>query len=159
MHPHEDLIRRFYTAFQRRDAQEMAACYHPEVEFSDPGFPELRGPRAAGMWRMLCERGADLQVEFRDVSADDQVGRAHWEARYTFSLTGRKVHNVIDAEFQFRDGRIVRHVDHFDLRRWMGMALGWKGTLLGWLPPVQGALRKKFARTLDQWLERESIPR
>lgn len=154
MHQHEDLIRRFYDAFRRRDAEGMAACYHAEVEFSDPAFPGLRGERASGMWRMLCTRGTDLRVELGEVSADDRAGRAHWEAWYTFSLTGRPVHNRVDGEFAFRDGRIVRHVDRFDLHRWMGAALGWKGTLLGWLPPVQRALQRRFARTLDDWLAR-----
>ena len=152
MHPHEELIRRFYTAFQRRDARGMIECYHVEVEFSDPAFPGLKGPRAGGMWRMLCTRATDLRVEFDEVSADDRTGRARWEAWYTFSQTGRPVHNVIAAEFEFREGRIARHTDRFDLWRWMGMALGWKGRALGWLPPVQRALQKKCAHLLDQWL-------
>ncbi len=152
MHPHEDLIRRFYAAFQRRDASAMADCYHPDVEFSDPAFPGLRGARAVGMWRMLCERGADLRIEFGDVAADDRAGRARWEAWYTFSLTGRPVHNVIRAEFEFRDGRIVRHTDRFDLHKWMSMALGWRGRVFGWLPPVQRGAQRKFARVLDAYL-------
>src|SRR5437870_3755102 len=28
MHPHETLIRDFYSAFARRDAEAMAGCYH-----------------------------------------------------------------------------------------------------------------------------------
>lgn len=74
MHANEELIRRFYTAFQKRDGAAMAACYHPDVQFSDPVFTGLRGPRAGGMWKMLCERGKDLKVEFRDVKADDSTG-------------------------------------------------------------------------------------
>ena len=35
----------------------MADCYHPDVHFSDPVFPSLKGDEARGMWRMLCERG------------------------------------------------------------------------------------------------------
>ena len=54
--------------------------------------------------------------------------------------TGRKVLNRIDAEFVFRAGKIARHTDSFDLWAWAGMALGLKGRLLGWLPPVQGAI-------------------
>ena len=65
------------------------------------------------------------------------TGRAHWVATYTYSATGRPVENRIDATFEFRDGRIVRHRDRFDLYRWARQALGPKGLLLGWLPPVQ----------------------
>ena len=151
MHPNALLIETFYTAFQKRDAEGMVACYHPDVRFSDPVFHELQGARAGAMWRMLCARAKDLEVEFRDVRADDRTGSAHWEARYLYSATGRRVHNVIDAQFEFRDGKIVRHADTFDLWRWAGMALGAKGKLLGWLPPVQQAIHKKALGGLDQF--------
>lgn len=106
------------------------------------------------MWRMLTERGKDLEVSFRDVTADgDGTTRAHWEATYTFSGTGRRVHNVIDAVFEIRDGKVVRHVDTFDLWRWMRMALGPKGVVLGWLPPVQAALRKKARQGLELYMK------
>ena len=36
----------------------------------------------------------------------------------------------------------AQRLTDFDLWRWSGMALGLKGKLLGWLPPVQGAIRK-----------------
>jgi len=148
-HPHARLIEKFYTLFQNRDADGMIACYHSEVLFSDPVFRDLEGPRAGAMWRMLCQRARDLQLEFRDIVADDTTGRAHWEAHYVFSATGRKVHNVIDARFEFRDGKIVRHADTFDLWRWSGMALGAKGKLLGWLPAVQRAIHDKAIAGLD----------
>jgi ketosteroid isomerase-like protein len=151
MHPNARLIETFYTSFQKRDAEGMVACYHPDVRFSDPVFHELQGARACAMWRMLCKRASDLQIEFRDVQADDRTGSAHWEARYLFSATGRKVHNVIDAKFEFRDGKIVRHADTFDLWRWAGMALGPKGKLLGWLPPIQRAIHQKAVRGLDEF--------
>ena len=59
--------------------------------------------------------------------------------------------NRIDAAFTFRDGRIVRHQDRFDLYRWARQALGPKGVLLGWLPPVQDAIRRQAAATLAAW--------
>jgi hypothetical protein len=62
-----------------------------------------------------------------------------------------KVVNRIDALFTFRDGRIVRHVDRFDLYRWIRQALGTKGVLGGWLPPVQGAVRTQAAKALAVW--------
>ena len=149
MHPHAQLVESFYTAFAKRDAEAMVACYHPEVHFSDPVFPDLRGARAGNMWRMLCERATTLTVEHSGVSAEDTRGRAHWEARYDFTATGRKVHNVIDATFEFEDGKIIRHVDTFDLWKWAGMALGAKGKLLGWSSFVKGAIQKQAARGLD----------
>jgi hypothetical protein len=103
------------------------------------------------MWRMLNARAKEFSLEFRDVEADDRTGSAHWEARYVFSATGRKVHNVIDAKFELAGGKIVRHDDAFDLWRWAGMALGAKGKLLGWLPPVQRAIHAKAIGGLDEF--------
>src|SRR5687768_11981260 len=149
-------IRGFYEAFQRRDGAAMAACYHPDVRFSDPVFPDLRGERAGAMWRMLCARAADLTIEVSGVSFADGVGRAHWEPRYTFSATGRPVHNVIDATFRFADdGRIVEHTDVFDFWRWSRQALGWKGWALGWTPIVRNAVRAQAAKGLDGFLAKQ----
>jgi len=147
---HRALIERLYAAFAARDGAAMTACYHPAATFSDPVFPLLRGPEVGRMWRMLCRRGKDLAIVASGVDADEARGQAHWEARYTFSATGRAVHNVIDATFEFRDGLIVRHVDVFDLHRWAGQALGLTGRLLG----GTGFLLRKVRRTAAEGLAR-----
>lgn len=77
---------------------------------------------------------------------------AHWEAWYTFSATGKKVHNVIDASFEFRDGKIIRHTDHFDFHRWAGQALGLPGKLLGGMAFMQNKIRAMGAKGLDEYL-------
>jgi len=143
---------RFYQAFAQRDWRAMQACYHPQVQFSDPVFTDLRGPMAGAMWHMLCERGADLRVEHRDVVEQGDTVRAHWEAWYTFSATGRKVHNVIDATMTLQDGRIVRHVDDFDFWRWSRQALGVPGVLLGWTPIVRDKVRAQAAKGLEAFV-------
>ena len=112
-HPNAQLIERFYTAFARGDAAAMSACYAPDATFADPVFT-LKGAAIGQMWHMLAQGAREFSLEFRDISADDTSGRAHWEARYLFSGTGRKVHNIIDAEFRLRDGLIVDHRDHCD---------------------------------------------
>ena len=147
MHPNAELIERFYLALRRRDSDTMAACYHPEVHFSDEAF-DLHGDEAGLMWQMLCSRGKDMQLEYGQILADDQTGSAHWEARYTFSATGRKVHNSIDANFEFRDGLIVRHVDRFNFWRWSRQALGMPGLLLGWSGFLQKKVRANAAAGL-----------
>lgn len=153
-HPNADVIERFYTAFQSCDANEMAACYHRDIYFSDEVFTGLRGPQAGSMWRMLCERARDLKIEFRDVEADDRSGRAHWEAWYTFAATGRPVHNVIDARFEFRDGKIVRHRDSFDFLRWSRQALWLTGVLVGWTPLLKRRVRREAAHSLERFIQK-----
>jgi ketosteroid isomerase-like protein len=146
------LIDRFYEAFARRDPDAMAACYAPDATFSDPVFRGLRGDEVTAMWRMLCERGADLEIRHRDVQADADTGSAHWDADYTFSTTGRKVHNEIDASFVFRDGLIADHLDSFNLYRWTRQALGPVGVLFGWSSRLQGKLRDSARERLDEYM-------
>jgi len=159
MHPHESLIREFYAAFARKDAEAMARCYHPDIFFSDTVFPSLRGEEAGDMWRMLLARATDLEVTLDSASADDQGGRAQWTARYTFSKTGRKVVNVIQAMFAFRDGLIVRHHDSFPFWRWARQALGPVGAMLGWFAPLKWSVRKQAAKGLEQFRERRAASR
>ncbi len=152
MHQHAELITRFYSAFQQRNAEQMGACYHEQIHFSDPVFPNLHGHVARAMWDMLCTRGTDLTLEFTNVQADDLRGSAHWVARYTFSATGRSVTNRIDARFSFRDGLIVRHIDRFPLYAWSRQALGPVGLLLGWTPMLQSRVKSQAAASLKQWI-------
>lgn len=146
----QDTIERFYRAFQARDGAAMSACYAPDATFRDPVF-ELSGDRIGLMWRMLTERGKDLRVEFSNVTADENTGNADWQAWYSFSKTGRKVHNVIRARFRFRDGLIVDHVDDFDLWRWSRQAFGPVGVLLGWTPMLRAKVRAEAAKSLDAY--------
>jgi ketosteroid isomerase-like protein len=146
------LIERVYSAFARRDVEAMLACYHADVAFRDPVFGELAGREVRAMWRMLTARATDLAIEFTRVAATERDGSAHWKARYTYSATGRLVHNRIDATFESRDGLIARPVDRFSLWRWAAMALRAKGALLGWLPPVRAAIRAHAAKGLAAYM-------
>jgi len=151
------LINCFYDAFQKRNAEAMAACYAPGIEFSDPVFGGLEGERARAMWRMLNQPGGsrlELAYEVRDV--DDTSGTAVWEAKYKAPNTGRPVDNHVTSRFWFVDGLIVRQADTFDLWKWASMALGPTGRLLGWSPMVQGAIRKRALASLDKFIEAES---
>jgi hypothetical protein len=156
MHPNIELLQRLYLAFSRRDHAAMAACYHAQAHFSDEVF-DLHGWRVGAMWRMLCERGTDLRVEFGNLQADEARGRAHWEAWYRFSQTRRKVHNVIDAEFEFRDGLILRHVDRFDFFRWSRQALGLPGLLMGWTDKLHAKVRTTAAQGLEAFIAKEKL--
>jgi ketosteroid isomerase-like protein len=152
MSPTESLIDRFYAAFAAREGAGMAACYAPDVSFSDPVFPDLRGAEAGAMWRMLTERGTDLRVELLEREAGDERGSARWRAHYTFTQTGRPVVNNVHASFRFAGGLIVEHRDEFDFYRWARQALGPTGLLLGWTPLVRSSVRRRARGALDEFL-------
>lgn len=156
MHPNEQVVRDFYAAFARRDAEGMARCYHAEVFFSDTVFPRLHGEEAGDMWRMLLSRATDLQVVLDEASGGDEGARARWTATYTFTKTGRPVVNRIQALFAFRDGKIVRHFDSFPFWKWAAQALGPMGRVLGWFPPLKWMVRKQAAKGLAQFRARKA---
>ncbi|HTF28866.1 MAG TPA: nuclear transport factor 2 family protein [Flavitalea sp.] len=155
MHPNETLIHRFYKAFGQKDYQTMHDSYHADASFSDPVFQNLSAVEAKAMWKMLVSSAKDLEITYEGVRADDDQGQCHWEARYTFSGTGRKVHNVIAAHFRFRNGKILEHKDHFNFWRWSRMALGAPGLLLGWSPYLLQAVRKKVRGRLEKFMKNE----
>lgn len=145
-------IAAFYRGLQERDHLAMAACYHPEIHFSDPVFTDLHGDEARAMWHMLCTQGTDLTVTFDDVTADDRRGRARWQARYTFKPTGRFVHNEVEASFVFEEGKIIRQVDDFDLWRWTRQALGTIGVLTGWTGFTHNKVREAADLNLRRFM-------
>ena len=146
------LIETFYSAFQRGDATAMNACYAPDATFRDPVFQQLQGERTRGMWKMLttANRAIDMTYEVGGVSETE--GSATWVAKYTFTATGRSVENHVNSHFWFKDGMISRQEDTFDLWRWASMALGPKGVLAGWLPPVQAQIRAQAKGRLDKFM-------
>lgn len=156
-HANAELLKKFYSAFAVLDAETMASCYHENAGFEDPAFSLHGKKEVVGMWTMLCttvkEKGRDVwQFEFSGISADDLQGKVHWEPRYRFSATGRMVHNIIDAEFRFKDGLIISHKDHFDFWRWSKQALGTPGAFLGWSSFLKKKVRRQAAVNLAAFM-------
>jgi hypothetical protein len=148
----EALINGFYEAFGRLDHETMAAAYAPGATFEDPAFGRLESDEIGAMWRMLCQGATDLEISHRDVSCDAETGSAHWDADYTFSRTGRKVHNSIDAAFTFENGLIKTHRDSFSMWRWTRQALGPAGLLLGWTPILPALFRRTARAQLEKFI-------
>ena len=149
----ESIINKFYKAFQNLDAERMAECYHGDIVFEDPAFGVLKGERASNMWRMLCDsqKGKDFKLIYSNVKADENTGSALWEAFYTFSKTGRKIHNPVQAQFKFKDGKIINHMDSFDLYKWSKQALGYKGAVLGKTLFFKNKVRYNTSKMLDEF--------
>jgi ketosteroid isomerase-like protein len=155
MNTNEKLIRQFYTAFQNKDYVTMQELYHTKASFSDPVFQNLKSQEVKAMWEMLITSGKDLRVTFSNVTATETTGTCHWDAWYTFSRTGRKVHNSIDASFEFQDGKIVRHQDTFDFWRWSRQALGLSGLLLGWTPVIRNKVSDLARKSLRKFMNQQ----
>lgn len=155
MNANEALITKFYTAFQNKDISTMQECYSDQATFNDAAFVNLNAKEVRAMWEMLIKGGKDMRVEFSNVRADEHGATAHWEANYTFSATGRKVLNQIDASFIIENGKILRHIDHFDFYTWSKQALGLPGLLLGWTSFLKNKVRKQASAKLAAYMARE----
>ncbi|WP_018349269.1 nuclear transport factor 2 family protein [Longispora albida] len=146
-----ETIETLYAALDARDGSAMAACYHPQARFRDPLF-DLHGEEIGAMWRMLTGRSKDLRAQVADIRVTGE-GRAlaHWSAAYT--VGGRPVLNEVKAAYRFADdGRIIDHVDAFDLDAWARQALGGPGRLLTRLPGGPGILRRKVRKQLNAYM-------
>ena len=153
---YEALIERLYTALASHDGDAAAACYAPSATFTDPVFNDLTGAEPGAMWRMLAERSDDLQVELLEHGAEGNQGAAHWLARYTFSLTGRRILNDIESRFRFENGLIVEQHDSFSFYEWARQALGLPGILLGWTPILRATVRRRAREQLDEFVARDA---
>jgi hypothetical protein len=149
MHSHESLVRSLYAALAARRPEEAAACYHPDIFYSDPLHPRLRGEAVVDLWRMRLAPGTACEIRLDEASGGDQGAMARWTMRT--QVRGRPVEIRGRSLFAFREGRISRHYDHYSLWRWSTQAFGPAGATLGWLGPVRWALRSRARRALERF--------
>jgi ketosteroid isomerase-like protein len=102
MHPNADTITKFYAAFAQLDPDTMAACYADDVRFDDEVFSPARqgadhGHVAHAVRGHARQGPGRLEAGSQRHRGRRQTGRAHWDAHYRFSATGRLVLNRIDA--------------------------------------------------------------
>jgi len=152
MTANEQLIHTFYTCFQNRDYKGMQACYADHATFSDAVFKNLNADQVKAMWEMLITSAKDLTIEFSAIAADENSAKAHWNAYYTFSATNRKVVNRVDASFEIENGKITKHVDHFNFYAWAKQALGLSGFLLGWTSFLQQKVSAQAMQKLANFM-------
>ena len=157
MNDNEQLVKRFYTAFQRLDYKTMQDCYSDDIIFSDPVFLLLKGDEVKTMWEMLCTRAKDFSLQFSDIQVlDEEYTTCNWSATYTFSQTGKKVVNHVKAFMKIKEGKIIEHSDAFRLSTWIGQALGWKGILFGWTGFMKRAVQKKARKNLAAFMQKKN---
>lgn len=148
----DQLLNRFYIAFSTHNGAGMRSCYHPEVVFSDPAFGTLKGPEVMAMWEMLLVRSkGKLDVVFDVLQEDEKGGEVAWTASYVYTATGRKVINHVTGHFQFQDGLIISHRDHFSMWLWARQAMGLPGLLLGFTPMFRKAFQKRAKQLLADY--------
>ena len=151
----KELIEKFYTSFSSGNVKGMTSCYHKDITFRDPVFGTLKGVKAVKMWEMLMARRTDsTTISFDNINASIDQGTATWTAKYLYGNKKRKVTNVVTAKFKFKDGKIIKHVDTFDLWKWSQQALGIVGFLIGWTPFMKNKIQKTTKGQLDDFMNK-----
>jgi ketosteroid isomerase-like protein len=151
----KELIHQFYTAFSQGNCEEMIEYYHENIVFQDPAFGVLKGHRARQMWEMLLSsKKSALKITFENVHATSDAGQALWIAEYFYGK--RKVINKVEAKFKFEDGKIIEHIDTFDLWKWTQQAMGITGYLIGWTSFMKYKIQKTTNKKLDLFIEKNT---
>lgn len=157
MPTNEEVIARFYSAFQKLDYKTMNDCYSDDIVFNDPVFGILRGEEAKCMWEMLCKNAKDFSLTFSNIQLlDEEYATCNWVATYTFSKTGNKVVNRIKAFMRLKDGKIIEHSDAFKISDWASQALGFKGVLFGWMGWMKRKVQKSARKNLIAFIEKKT---
>lgn len=148
----KEIIEEFYSSFSKGNYKGMIKLYHKDVEFQDPAFGTLRGKRAMKMWEMLLSnKEASPKVSFTNIKDKKNMVTAEWKAEYLFGPKKRKVTNMVFAEFYFRDGKVIKHCDSFNIWKWSRQALGPVGYLFGWTPFMRSKIQKMANKKLDNY--------
>jgi hypothetical protein len=142
------LIVRFFEAYNQNDWQSIARCYHDKASFSDPIYPDLREESIVYLWfdRLATRKKVDLK--FRVVFADERKVQVEWSG--LSPLHGRSVRINGLSTFALWDEAIVRHVDEYSFVDWSRQALGWKAWLMGGLRFYQTRVQRSARSQLDQ---------
>jgi len=149
-----ELITQFYTAFANGDSVKMAECYHEDIVFQDPAFGRLEGTKAGKMWEMLLSnKKANLSIHFEGIEASEEQGKANWIANYQFGPKKRKVTNSVTATFTFKEGKIIEHIDSFNLWKWTQQAMGLPGYMLGWSSFMKNKIQRTTNMRLDAFIK------
>jgi ketosteroid isomerase-like protein len=154
MDTNTQLIEKFYTAFQQRDAAAMNSCYSDDIVFFDPVFGLLKGEEVRSMWEMLCKNARQFSLTYGNiVTLDEEYSTCDWTATYIFSATGKQVVNKVKANMRFANGKIIEHSDGFSVHKWSKQAFGLTGTLFGWNSFFQNKIKNTARKNLLTFME------
>jgi hypothetical protein len=149
-------VETMYTAFVNKDYETINSFYDEESTFSDAVYINLNGNEVRAMWESLLGQASDMQVTYavQDINEDQLTAKIEWIAKYNFSITGRKVTNIITSNIVFgENGKIKNQIDSFDLSVWSNQAMGGlKGKLIALFPNL--TIRKLARKKLSVFLEK-----
>jgi SnoaL-like domain len=112
MHPHSDLIERFFKAMQRGQAaaSDMMALFAEDAVYIEPFTGSAQTHQGKAAILACMEQGwkyplPDMRIEIDQIESERGLARVQWTC-YSSGLPGGKGMGV--NEFQVKAGKIVR---------------------------------------------------
>lgn len=150
----KEVVTKFYDAFLKKDYKTMQSLYAINAVFSDEIFKGLSGFEAGKMWQMLLTSGSEMSVEYKILDTSKKGAKVKWIADYTFSKTGRKVHNEVISTFEIEEGKIYTQRDKFNFGSWSKQALGFVPWLFGLLGVTQKKVQETASKGLNDFIRK-----
>ena len=119
MSDHIQTIKDLYAAFGRGDAGMILSKLSADVSWEVEAPPEIsiagirKGPEAVkGFFQAIANDHADPKLEITEYFSSADGVAAFGRYKCTLKKTGKHVDSPVAHLFKFRDGKIVRFVDH-----------------------------------------------
>jgi ketosteroid isomerase-like protein len=121
MSDHIQTIKDLYAAFGRGDAGAILSKLSPDVSWEVEGPSEIsiagirKGPEAVkGFFQVIANDHADPKLEITEYLGSADAVATFGRYKCTLKKTGKHVDSPVAHLFKFRDGKIVRFVDHIN---------------------------------------------
>jgi len=156
----EDIVKEFLTCYQNHDFLGMHNCLDENVKFSDFAC-DIQGTKVRAMWHWFCvpykERKDPVDVpNFEITSSEGDLVSAEYRVSYFFGAKKRHINYVIKSQFRIQNSKVIEQKDLFGSispYQLAQMLLGFTGQLLGFTPLFRMIVKKKFAKTLSQFMK------
>jgi hypothetical protein len=111
--PEEDIIQRYFEAFNNHDLDGVIACFHQEPVVVDSNGRRHEGVDAVRrLYRFQFSLAADGRCDLRSLVGNDGCGMAESLYHGTLDRDGTAIKALGAEVFEFADGRIKEIRDH-----------------------------------------------
>ena len=121
MSDHIQTIKDLYAAFGRGDVATILSKLAPDVSWEVEAPAEIsfagirKGPEAVkGFFQAIANDHADPKLEITEYLSSADAVATFGRYKCTLKKTGKHVDSPVAHLFKFRDGKIVRFVDHIN---------------------------------------------
>jgi hypothetical protein len=147
----EKCISKLFTAIETGDTYSIMECYHDFSTIYDPIVGTIYGEVAPYYPSLLATSFLSARIEVTKLVTEKLSGFAEVKIQ----LTRRESNKVITCrgrlEFEFKDGKICRQVNEYNVWHLMREIDGKPGSLFGMLPSYRRKYKVKILKALNDY--------